>query len=265
LSELGLDWGPLDGEPVPSGLPIKPDQVQVDLGDHARFVALARRNRPYDLRLLERLTTAIAKNPEDADAYEQRGDTYDRLWQWEDAVKDFTEAIRRRPTRSRLYSNRACMYERLFRWEEALADAHKAAELDPNNTFALCLMAWIQATGSAEVRQLERALANMEQVYRIHPHHSWHKTTLGVVYYRLGQFGKAVTTLEENVASHQDGDPAIHYFLAMSYQQLGLTTRARMALNKAIELHHPSKEFAPSFHSRFKAWRAEAEALIGKP
>jgi WD40 repeat protein len=128
----------------------------------------------------------------------------------------------------------------------------------PDNATACNNLAWSYATGPVPVRDLTAALKLAEKAVRLKPHRDY-LNTLGVVYYRLGRYADAVTTFERAIGSTTEPVPAHDlFFLAMCFQQLGETEKARMTYQEALV----AMERQPSYEEELRGFRAEAEQLI---
>jgi tetratricopeptide (TPR) repeat protein len=78
---------------------------------------------------LEEFNEAIKLNPDNADAYYNRGVTYRKLGQHERAIEDYNEAIRLRPQFAFPYYNRGLSYRELCQNEQAERDFAKVKKL----------------------------------------------------------------------------------------------------------------------------------------
>ena len=85
-------------------------------------------------QLLEDSTLAIRNQPNDADAYFDRGFAYEHAGDLNHAIADFSQVIRLTPDRSQAYFFRWAAYKDLGDKEQADADFAKLDRLDP--TFA---------------------------------------------------------------------------------------------------------------------------------
>ncbi|MGK7945718.1 MAG: tetratricopeptide repeat protein [Microcystaceae cyanobacterium] len=74
----------------------------------------------------------IQLNPQSAEAYNGRGNTYFVLDKQQEAIKDYTKAIKLNPQLARSYYNRAYAYYRLGDTQKAIKDYNQAIELNPN-------------------------------------------------------------------------------------------------------------------------------------
>ncbi|MEH1931679.1 tetratricopeptide repeat protein [Nostoc sp.] len=76
-------------------------------------------------------TKAITINPQDAEAYYNRGNLYSDQKKWELALADFTKAIAINPQDAEAYVHRGNIYSDQKKWELALADYNKAIAINP--------------------------------------------------------------------------------------------------------------------------------------
>jgi WD40 repeat protein/tetratricopeptide (TPR) repeat protein len=158
------------------------------------------------------------------------------------------------------------VYARLGQPQKAADILEKALELHPNSGAQGALvcnnLAWNYATGPKEIRSLEKALPLALKAVRLDKTGEQTLNTLGVVYYRLGQFTNAVEVFERDA---KNPDPlTIAYdqvFEAMCYHRLGETAKAEAVFAKATKWleRNPGKVDA-----ELKEFRAEAEEVLGK-
>jgi serine/threonine protein kinase/Tfp pilus assembly protein PilF len=86
---------------------------------------------------------------------------------------------------------------------------------------------------------------------------SWN--TLGVAYYRAGQWQKAVDALKQSMALRGGGDGNDWFFMAMATFKLGDTSQARLWYEKGVEDEREVDLGAETL----EPYRQEAEALLG--
>jgi tetratricopeptide (TPR) repeat protein len=72
-------------------------------------------------------------------AYSCRADAYEKLYQFDKAIADYSEAIRRNPQWASTYAERGLVYAEIRRFDKANADYTAALRIDPKNkaTYAL--------------------------------------------------------------------------------------------------------------------------------
>ncbi len=81
---------------------------------------------------LEDYNQAIEANPENSEAYNNRGNAYFFLNQPEEAIKNYNQAIKLNPELSRAYYNRGFAYQRQGKTELAVKDFNKTLSLNPD-------------------------------------------------------------------------------------------------------------------------------------
>jgi Flp pilus assembly protein TadD len=82
------------------------------------------------------LDKAIAKNPQFAEAYNNRGNAYRDLNQLQKAFADYNQAIRIKPNYVEAYNNRGNIYYDLKKYQLAIKDYKKSISLKPNYRLA---------------------------------------------------------------------------------------------------------------------------------
>jgi serine/threonine protein kinase/Tfp pilus assembly protein PilF len=102
------------------------------------------------------------------------------------------------------------------------------------------------------------AVALGEQAVQRDPQEGIYWNTLGIAYYRAGQWDRARSALEKSMELREGGDPNDWFFLAMTCTRQGDTGRGRAWLEKAsrwMRQHGRQDE-------NLTRYRAEAEALL---
>jgi tetratricopeptide (TPR) repeat protein len=129
-------------------------------------------------------------------------------------------------------------------------------------------VAWWLVTASNPVhREPALAVELAQQVVRQAPREAVYWKTLGVAYYRSGEWEAALQALEEaeKVApGRYFGSNA--YFQAMCHHQLGDPAKAKDYYDRAVRWCQEDPDNLASAQQReLEAFRAEAEALLKRP
>ena len=82
---------------------------------------------------VEKYTAQIKANPNDAEAYKNRGDAYAKLKKYDKALDDCNKAIEFNPNSAEAYNNRGIAYSDLNNYKKAVSDYTKAIELKSND------------------------------------------------------------------------------------------------------------------------------------
>jgi tetratricopeptide (TPR) repeat protein len=109
------------------------------------------------------------------------------------------------------------------------------------------------------VRNPAEAIPLAKQAVASAPSTGKYWNTLGVAYYRAGDYQSAVATLEESVKRGEGGTAWDFFFLAMAQKHLGNITEASRWYEKAVSRMEKN---AP-LHGDLLRYRAEADSLLG--
>jgi tetratricopeptide (TPR) repeat protein len=301
LAGLGLDWDLPPYPPVDRKREAVPLQIKVDIGNLSPTPKPpAQGERDKLLQEVEKRSQAIARNPNDVEAYYQRGRLHIRLrdfakaradldraialkpdhfeayhhrghaheglGQAEKAIEDFSAALKGEPQNAHLYQVRGRNYLQLQDHARAVEDLNRALELKLSNKVeeaAACNnLAWIHVAGPAKFRAPDRALSLAKRAGELVPDSPAYCHTLGVAHFRLGQYREAVAALERSVKNNRGQATAFDlYFLAMCQQHLGNTERARDCYDRGIAWQKKAR-LTSQHATELNAFRAEVETLM---
>jgi tricorn protease-like protein len=146
-------------------------------------------------------------------------------------------------------------------------DAIAVAERYPEDPSALNKLAWpLVKVPGGEISGYRRALRYGEEACQLEPKNGLSLNTLGVAYYRVGNYEKALATLlrsdQINKAQFQGSIPADLAFLAMTEQQLGHAKEAQTDLQR---LRERMKDPRWAQDAEEQGFLREAETLLAKP
>jgi tetratricopeptide (TPR) repeat protein len=134
--------------------------------------------------------------PTDAQALYERGLSFYKKGQAEEAIADFTAAIATKPDFLEAYVNRGENYQTLKQYDKAVADYDQALKLRPNYAVA------INDRGSAEYaqRKLDAALADFNRALEIDPRDPFTLDNRGWLYLRKSDWQKAEADFAKGLA-----------------------------------------------------------------
>jgi eukaryotic-like serine/threonine-protein kinase len=121
-------------------------------------------------------------------------------------------------------------------------------------------LAWRMAvTSGPQTRDPDRPVQLAQLVVELAPDEGRYRNTLGVAYYRLGDWKEARAALEKSMEQRQGGDSFDWFFLAMAHWQLGDKEDARKRWDQAVQWMEKN---APQ-NEELRRLRAEAAQLLG--
>ncbi len=251
---------------------------------------------------VEGLTEIIQADPKSPEGYTQRAETMVRRGHRAEAIADLARALERKPKEpSQLWLQRAKLLDAEGRLEECAADSQHALELDPkliearklrasaldrlgreaealgewetareaapHDAVVLEGIAWIQLTGSAELRDVERALSLAREAALADPRLHTARRTLGIACWRSGLADEAWNALERAAAlPGGDASPSTWLFLAMARAKGGDAKGARTAFDRGaaqVAERERQSAFPASSLRRLHEIRDEAARALG--
>jgi tetratricopeptide (TPR) repeat protein len=204
--------------------------------------------------------------------------TCSQMHRFQDAIRECNEALWRWPNDYWLegyvsaYHKRAWNHVRLGEFEKAKTDFQKGFAVDPGfanyrNRGASYYhnLARAYVLGPADFRSTEKALPLARKALELGSNPIYFNT-LGVVYYRLGQFERATEFLEKNAKTDDALATTWNWLcLAMSFQRLGQTNKAEGYYARATAwASQNAPSLRPLDREDLEDFRAEAEAALGR-
>ena len=125
-------------------------------------------------------------------------------------------------------------------------------------------LAWIHVAGPEKLRDAKKALPLAQKAVDLAPNEPLCLNTLGVTYYRLGEWQKARDTLRKAAEMNSRGATAYdHYFLALCHHQMGQADQARTEYEQAKTWREQAKLTANQA-AELAVIGAEADAVFAK-
>ena len=170
-------------------------------------------------------TRVLEEDPENAEAWFNRGLAHLESGRLEAAIRDFTESLGRRED-PEAYYNRAMAWLELGDPEQALADLDAALRLDPEDAEAWNMRAIVEA----ERGNYERALRDIERaIERGHPSGFVNRAT---ILERAGRLREALASLDQAMED-RPGDAMVWAKRGLLRERLGDLEGARRDLWEA--------------------------------
>ncbi|MFA5794352.1 MAG: tetratricopeptide repeat protein [Candidatus Brocadiia bacterium] len=204
---LGLDEQALAD--LDTAIKIKPSVAYLSYVNRAEIYR-SKKDLPGALEDIDR---ALKIKPDYAEAYNIRGLVRTDMFNYQEAIDDYTEAIRLDPYSSEVgYVNRAETYKQMGKPDKALEDLNRAVEMSKKSASRALYLIYL---GRGEIHlflnNFDNALADFDEGIRLNPKYADLHNARGMVYYEkakmLGIAGKDYSEPLEK--SHRDFDRAI--------------------------------------------------------
>lgn len=150
-------------------------------------------HRDNPIGQLAAMDALVRRYPDQAHAYNSRGNIYYDERDYERAMADFTQAIEIDPQFAIAYNNRGNIHAGLGEDERAIADYDQAIEINPQYAIAH----YNRGNAYYRLREDERAIADYDQAIRFDPQLAIAYDKLGQIYYISGNYELAVFNLRE--------------------------------------------------------------------
>ena len=131
---------------------------------------------------------AIALNSEYYQAYNNRGVVLDKLGQFENALKDYNMAIALNSSHDQAYNNRGVVLEKLGQFENAIKDYNMAITLNPSNYEAYDNLGVVYGNTGF----IDKAIENFNKSLAVNPNDYNAYNSRGLLYFSLGQYDRAL-------------------------------------------------------------------------
>ncbi len=162
------------------------------------------------------------------------------------AIEYLTQAIRIDPNYASAYTFRGGEYADLKQLDRAIADYDQAIRIDPNNTNAYNY----RGNAYAKLNQFDRAIADHDQVIRLEPNNVSSYFYRGKAYNELKQFDRAIADYGQFIRLYPYGADA-YTFRGLAYANLNQFDRAIADFDQAIRL---DPNDASAYNSRGDAY-----------
>ena len=243
------------------GLKLHPDSMLFKIKEAHLYALTGQEEKALDL-----LDEAEAISPYDIDLYLIRGNIYNSLERYEDAVKSFSKALKMSDgQKDDIFLNLAIAHQNMADYSTAVDYYFKCLNENPENEIAMEeLLISLEFSG-----RMEEGLAYFDKLIDNQPYHFTAWFFLGNLYNRLSLFEKALKAFDYVILIKEDFAPAhldmahtlsllerydeaiarykiafeycqpdafIYYNIGECYEQLDIFDEARSYFKKAVKL-----------------------------
>ena len=181
------------------------------------------------------LTELLTQAPQQEEIYLTNSYFYEEDNQWDLAIQALKAGLGKVERPQEIHFRLAVLYEKQNNRSESIQEIKKVLELDPNNADAQNFLGYSYAEAGTNLDEAEKLI---REALRTKPDSGHIIDSLGWVYYKKGQYDKAVAELERaHRIMPQDGTVAEHlgdaYFKMKRYRDALRTYRRALALENA--------------------------------
>lgn len=187
---------------------------------------------------IELLNDAIDHDPDNAEFKYYLGTFYEDSEQFNRAEDYIKQAIESDPDNPRYYFRLGVVYDKWNKKEASIATMRKVVELDPKHANALNYLGYTYADLGTNLDEAEQLV---KEALKYKPNDGYITDSLGWVYYKKGEFEKALQYLQKAVEIVPD-DPIMLEHLGDVYLKLDDKTSALKYYQKAFQLKDKDKE-----------------------
>jgi tetratricopeptide (TPR) repeat protein len=280
LADIGLDWD-LPYEPANDTKPAPPLQIRLEVGNSFEFLAGG------DDTSVGLDSLLLALNPFNFEAYLRRGRVYGRLATSQramgasrKAIPEYSMALALMPPahrdRGEALFRRSNNYRLLNDLPKAEPDLQTIAEHDLDLPPELHSAAAEQChnlarrfvTDPEPQRQPNLALPLVRKAVKLMPDQWRYWNTLGMVYYRLGQYAEAMEKLQHSLDLSKGKRAAYNlFYIAMCHTRQGDAAQAKACYDRAKQWlqEHQDGRLSKEEGVELTRLRAEADEVLGLP
>jgi tetratricopeptide (TPR) repeat protein len=219
-----------DGRPVDSSLPASARAEQVT----KRAFACLKASKP--IQSIALFSELIGIQPDNAQAYLNRGSTFVRVGQFDAGVSDYSHVIRLEPSRFEGWYNRGSARVAARQYDVAISDLNETIRLKPDFARAYC------NRGLALLRkgEQEEALADFEKGLELQVDMPLCYYGRGEVELSDGKYRDAIEDLTRGINFKPIAEALVHR--ATAHERLGESDEALRDYRSALSLEPRSKE-----------------------
>lgn len=178
------------------------------------------------------LVEAVRLNPKQPDGHLLLGLTHLQAEQFELASQAFEQGVRFHPANADLHFNLGTVYDKMNRFEDVVREMEKTLQLDPKHADALNYLGYSYAERGIKI---EEAVSLTQRAVALKPNNGYYVDSLGWAFFKRGEVAEALIEIKKAAALVGD-DPVIYEHLGEIYLKQGLSTEAREAWLRSLEL-----------------------------
>jgi tetratricopeptide (TPR) repeat protein len=166
-------------------------------------------------RILE-LNKALESDPRQANLFKERAAQYSRLWNYEQAIEDYSSALTLQPEDATALHSRGSAYEQIQQLDRALEDYQRAIAINPQ----LSDLYFQRGVTLGKMGNFRQSIASLTEGLRLAPDNADGYFNRGTSYFQLGDLVKAIDDFSTVIKLSSD-DEAAYYWRGISNEEAG--------------------------------------------
>ncbi len=176
------------------------------------------------------LAKALKERPA-SELFEALAATYEREGKHAEAISLLSTALAKSPRDEVLLYTLGAAYERKGEFDKSIAQMRLVLQVNPDNAAAMNFIGYSLAEKGRDLEEAERLV---RRALELRPDSGAFLDSLGWLYYRRGEYQRAVDTLER-ASALDPGEPLISEHLGDAYRRIAKKMQATEAYRRALE------------------------------
>ena len=167
------------------------------------------------------LNKLLESNPQQASIIKERAARYSRLWNYEQAIADYSACLEIGPDDGDVLHSRGLAYEQIGQFDRALEDYQQAIAIDPQLSDVYINRGVI----FGKMGNFRQSIASLTEGIRLAPRNPDGYFNRGMTYFQQGDLGRAIADFS-NVIRLSPGDESAYYWRGVSNEEAGRQRQA---------------------------------------
>ena len=177
------------------------------------------------------LNKSLERNPGQAHLFKERAATYARLWNYEQAIADYSSSLALQPEDARALHSRGLAYEQIGQSEQALEDYQRAVAINPQ----LSDVYIHRGITLGKMRNFRQSIASLSEGIRLAPGNPNGYFNRGVSYFQQGDFLSAIDDFSRVIRLAPNYESAYHW-RGVAHEQVGRQREAIADYRQFLEI-----------------------------
>jgi tetratricopeptide (TPR) repeat protein len=190
---------------------------------------------------IDLMQQAVSHDPENIDYYLYLGSFYEELERFDEALQALQHGLEKDGSNGRLYFRIGVVYDKMGLKDQSIAAMKNVLRLTPNDAEALNYLGYTYADLGINLDEAETLI---QTALSLKPNDGYITDSLGWVYFKRGNYGRALEWLTKAVNLIPD-DPVILEHLGDVYLRLERKEKALIFYQRSLEKKKSSNDTKP--------------------